>query len=375
LDYALFHPEEFERLNEIMSKRQADRNPSRSLTTSTINGPLGGYEEFLHDLKARIRSAQIKATLSVNRELILLYWQTGRDILKHQKEKGWGAKVIDRLAVDLHHAFPEIQGFSPRNLKYMRAFSEAYPDAQFVQQLAAQIPWSHNCVLLDKIKDTVRREWYIRQTIENCWSRAVLIHQIETDLYQRQVKTAKTTNFPATLSPAQSDLVQQTMKDPYIFDFLTLGKEAQERDLERALVEKIKDFLLELGVGFAFMGNQYHLEVGGQDFYIDLLFYHHRLRCLVAIDLKMEDFQPEFLGKMNFYLSALDDMLRNPDDRPSVGIILCKGKNKTIAEYALRDMRKPMGVSEYHFTKKLPKNLVKELPAPRDLQRLMEEEE
>ena len=357
-----------------MPKRKADKNQIPSLPTATTNGPLRGYEEFLLNLKARIRSAQIKATLSVNRELILLYWRIGRDILRHQKEKGWGAKVIDRLAVDLRHAFPEMQGFSSRNLKYMRAFSEAYPDEQFVQQVAAQIPWFHNCLLLDKIKDTVRREWYIRQTITNGWSRAVLVHQIETDLYQRQVKTAKVTNFPAALTPPQSELVQQTMKDPYIFDFLSLGKEAQERDFERALVERIKDFLLELGIGFAFMGCQYHLEVAHKDFYIDLLFYHHRLRCLVAIDLKMEDFQPEFSGKMNFYLSALDDMLRHPEDQPSVGIILCKGKNKTIAEYALRDMKKPMGVSEYRFTKRLPKDLKKELPAPRDLEKLMEEE-
>ena len=238
-----------------MSRQQADKKQPRALNRTTINGPLRGYEEFLHDLKTHIRSAQIKATLSVNRELILLYWQIGRDILRHQKEKGWGAKVIDRLAVDLRHAFPEMQGFSSSNLKYMRTFAETYPDEKFVQQVVAQIPWGHSVRILDYVKDPIQREWYIRQTIENGWSRAVLIHQIETDLYQRQVKTAKTTNFPATLPPPQSDLVQQTMKDPYIFDFLNLNKEAQERDLERALVEKIKDFLLELGVGFAFMSN------------------------------------------------------------------------------------------------------------------------
>jgi predicted nuclease of restriction endonuclease-like (RecB) superfamily len=209
----------------MVPMRKTDKNQTLTLATPTMNGPLKGYEEFLLNLKARIRSAQIKATLSVNLELILLYWRIGRDILRHQKEKGWGAKVIDRLAVDLRHVFPEVQGFSSRNLKYMRAFSEAYPDEQFVQQVAAQIPWFHNCLLLDKIKDTVRREWYIRQTITNGWSRAVLVHQIETGLYQRQVRTAKTTNFPATLPPPQSDLVQQTVKDPYIFDFLSLGEE------------------------------------------------------------------------------------------------------------------------------------------------------
>jgi predicted nuclease of restriction endonuclease-like (RecB) superfamily len=359
----------------MTKKLRENRKQNQTPAQVSRKGSLSGYEEFLRDLKARIRSAQIKAALSVNRDLILLYWEIGRDILRQQGTQGWGAKVIERLAQDLCREFPDVKGFSLRNLKYMRAFAEAYPERQFVQQLAAQIPWFHNCLLLDRVKDPVRREWYIRQTIENGWSRAVLVHQIETNLYHRQVTAGKTTNFPATLSPPQSDLVQQTMKDPYIFDFLSLGKEAQERDLERALVEKIKEFLLELGVGFAFLGSQYHVEVSGQDFYIDLLFYHHRLRCLVAIDLKMEDFKPEFAGKMNFYLSALDDLLRHPDDQPSVGIILCKGKKKKIAEYALRDVKKPMGVSEYRFTSKLPRDLAKALPAPRDLERLMEEEE
>jgi len=257
----------------------------------------------------------------------------------------------------------------------MRRFYEAYRHHSNLRQLVAEIPWGHNLVLLNSVKDIEQREWYILQTIENGWSRAVLVHQIETDLYGRQTAAEKITNFPVTLPPPQSDLVQQTLKDPYIFDFLTLGRETQERDLERALVEKIKDFLLELGAGFAFMGSQYHLEVGGEDFYIDLLFYHHRLRCLVAIDLKMGDFQPEFAGKMNFYLSALDDLVHHPDDQPSVGLILCKGKSQTIAEYALRDMSKPIGVAKYRFTTQLPKDLAKALPAPRDLERLMEEEE
>jgi len=358
----------------MTKKLQKSRKQNQPPAKVSIKGSLSGYEEFLRDLKARIRSAQIKAALSVNRELILLYWEIGRDILRQQGTQGWGSKVIERLAQDLCREFPDVKGFSLRNLKYMRAFAEAYPERQFVQQVAAQIPWFHNCLLLERIKDNRQREWYIHQTIQNGWSRAILVHQIETDLYHRQVKAEKTTNFPATLPPPQSDLVQQTMKDPYIFDFLSLGKEAQERDLERALVEKIKEFLLELGVGFAFLGSQYHVEMSGQDFYIDLLFYHHRLRCLVAIDLKMEDFKPEFAGKMNFYLSALDDLLRHPEDHPSVGIILCKGKKKKIAEYALRDMHKPMGVSEYRFTSKLPRDLAKALPAPRDLERLMEEE-
>jgi len=348
-----------------VKKRGPIENP---VTRETLKG----YQKFLRDIKSRIYSSQIKAALSVNRELILLYWQIGRDILQNQENKGWGAKIIDHLAEDLRHEFPEMKGFSARNLKYMRAFAQAYSDEEFVQQLAAQIPWYHNCTILDKLKDSNQREWYIRQTIENGWSRAILVHQIETDLYERQVSAEKTTNFSIALPPPQSNLIHQTLKDPYVFDFLSLRKHAKEKDLERALHDKIRDFLLELGAGFAYMGNQYHLEVDGQDFYIDILFYHHRLRCLIAIELKMEDFKPEFAGKMNFYLSALDDLVRHPDDQPSVGIILCKGKGKNIAEYALRDMSKPIGISEYRLTTKLPKNLAKQLPKTSDLQKLIE---
>ena len=333
-----------------------------------------GYDAFLHDLKARIQAAQIKAALSVNREMILLYWEIGNAILGRQQQRGWGAKVIDRLSRDLRDAFPDIRGFSVRSLKYMRALAEAHPDDAIVQQLVAQIPWGHNVVLLDKVKDPDQRAWYIQQTLENGWSRAILIHQIESDLYGRQVAAAKITNFSFTLPRPQSDLAQQALKDPYVFDFLSLGKEAQERDLERGLLERIKDFLLELGAGFAFMGSQYHLEVGDQDFYVDLLFYHHRLRCLVAIDLKMGDFKPEYAGKMNFYLSALDDLVRHEHDAPSVGLVLCKGKNRTIAEYALRDMTKPIGVAEYRLTHTLPGNLAEALPDPADLERLMEDD-
>ncbi|MGH9325101.1 MAG: PDDEXK nuclease domain-containing protein, partial [Terriglobia bacterium] len=291
-----------------------------------------GYDSFLTELKDRIRHAQLRAALSVNQGLVSLYWSIGKDILVRQKDQGWGAKVIDRLAADLHKAFPEMAGFSPRNLKYMRAFAEAWPDEQFVQQLAAQIPWFHNCVLLDHLKNPQEREWYIRQTIENGWSRNVLVHQIESGLYRRQGKAL--TNFTRTLPAPQSELAQQIVKDPYNFDFLTLSKEAQERELERGLLDHIRDFLLELGVGFAFVGNQYPLQVGGEEFRMDLLFYHLKLRAYIVIDLKMEGFKPEFSGKMNFYLSAVDDLLRHASDQPSIGIILCKSKNKIVAEYA-----------------------------------------
>jgi predicted nuclease of restriction endonuclease-like (RecB) superfamily len=325
-----------------------------------------GYNSFLTELKERIRHAQLRAALSVNRELVLLYWSIGRDILTRQNEQGWGAKVIDRLAADLRKAFPEMTGFSPRNLKYMRAFAEAWPDESFVQQVAAQIPWFHNCVLLDHVKNRQEREWFIRQTIENGWSRNVLVHQIESGLYRRQGKAL--TNFTRTLPALQSDLAQQVVKDPYNFDFLTLSQEAQERELERGLLDHIRDFLLELGVGFAFVGSQYPLEVGGEEFRIDLLFYHLKLRAFVIVDLKMEVFKPEFSGKMNFYLSAADDLLRHPTDQPSLGIILCKSKNKIVAEYALRDLRKPMGISEYRLTESLPKQLKASLPSIKQLE-------
>jgi predicted nuclease of restriction endonuclease-like (RecB) superfamily len=280
------------------------------------------YAEFLREIKERIRNAQVRAALNVNRELVLLYWQLGREILTRQQKDGWGAKVIERLSRDLRAAFPEMKGLSRTNLLYMQAFARAYPDEAIVQQLVGQIPWGHNVRILDALDDPIRREWYIRQTIQNGWSRNVLVHQIESRLFERQGKAV--TNFTQTLPAPQSELAQQVLKDPYNFDFLSLDKEAHERDLERGLVEQIRAFLLELGVGFAFVGSQYHLEVGGQDFYIDLLFYHLQLRCFVVIDLKATPFQPEYAGKMNFYLSAVDDLLRHPTDQPSIGVILCK---------------------------------------------------
>lgn len=325
-----------------------------------------GYAELLEDLKNRIRSSQLRAGLAVNRELVMLYWEIGRRILAKQKIHGWGAKVVERLARDLRRSFPDMKGFSRANLLYMRAFAEAYPDSSIVQQVAGQIPWFHNCTLLDKVKDPIEREWYIRQTIQHGWSRNILVHQIESGLYKRQGKAI--TNFERTLPAPQSELAQQILKDPYIFDFLSIGKEAKERDLEKALLEQIRLFLLELGVGFTFVGSQYHLEIGGEDFYIDLLFYHLRLRCFVVIDLKIGEFQPEYAGKMNFYLSAVDDLLRHKDDQPSIGIVLCKDKNKEIVKYTLRDTRKPIGVSAYKLTETLPKNLKGELPSIKELQ-------
>jgi predicted nuclease of restriction endonuclease-like (RecB) superfamily len=256
------------------------------------------------------------------------------------------------LARDLKQEFPEIKGFSRTNLLYMRAFAEAYGDEQIVQQLVGQIPWGHNVRLLDQVKDPAQRLWYAQQTIENGWSRNVLVHQIESNLYARQGKAL--TNFNLALPPTQSDLAQQLLKDSYVFDFLSLGQESKERDLERGLLLHLQRFMLELGKGFAFVGSQYHLEVGGQDFYLDLLFYHLQLRCYVVIDLKMGDFQPEYAGKMGFYLAAVDDLLRHPEDQQSIGLVLCKSSNKVIVEYSLRDVGKAMGVSNYQVLEALP---------------------
>lgn len=330
------------------------------------------YKQFLQDLKKRIQSAQIKAALSVNRELVLLYWQIGREILERQKAEGWGAKVIEQISKDLRSEFPEMKGFSSRNLKYMRKFAEVFSDEEFVQQLAAQIPWFHNCVILDKTKTLEEREFYIYKTIENGWSRNILVLQIESKLFERQGKAV--TNFDLTLPKPQSDLAKQLLKDPYNFDFLTLHDEAVERDLENALIENIRKFLLELGVGFAFVGNQYHLEVGGQDFYIDLLFYHLKLRAFVVIELKMTEFKPEYAGKLNFYLSAVDDLIKHESDAPSIGLILCKSKNGVVAEYALRDVKKPISVSEIQLLEELPKNLKGTLPTIEEIEAELNEE-
>jgi predicted nuclease of restriction endonuclease-like (RecB) superfamily len=335
--------------------------------------PASSYEEWLQSLKERITGAQARAVLAVNRELVLLYWQIGREILDRQRRHGWGAKVVDRLARDLRRAFPDQKGFSPRNLKYMRAFAEAWPDESFVQEVLAQMTWYHNLTILEKVSDRERRMWYVYQTIEQGWSRNILVHQIDSGLYERQGRAL--TNFDRTLPAPRSDLARQLLKDPYNFDFLGLGLEAQERDLEQALLRHIREFLLELGVGFAFVGSQYHLVVADQDYYLDMLFYHLKLRCYVVVDLKIGEFKPEDAGKMNFYLSALDDILRHSDDQPSIGVILCKSKSQVIVEYTLRDMRKPIGVAEYRLTQALPEYLQTSLPTIEELEAALNDPE
>jgi predicted nuclease of restriction endonuclease-like (RecB) superfamily len=327
------------------------------------------YGAVLADLKERVRAAQVRAVLSVNRELIQLYWQIGGEILRCQREEGWGAKVVERLAKDLRAEFPEMEGFSSRNLKYMRAFAVAYSEAEFVQQVVAQIPWGHNLLLLNKLRQPELREWYARKTLEHGWSRAVLSAQIQTKVHAREGKAL--TNFKQTLPSPQSDLAQQALKDPYTFDFLSLSTEARERELEQGLVDHIQKFLLELGVGFAFVGRQVHLEIGGEDYFIDLLFYHLKLRCFVVIDLKMEPFKPEFAGKMNFYLSAVDDRMRNSQDQPSIGLLLCRDKNHITVEYALRQLAKPIGVAQWRtrLVDSLPKKLEGALPSVKELEK------
>src|SRR5436309_5369549 len=320
------------------------------------------YAEVFAELKQRIERERLRAVLSANVAMVLLYWDIGKMILERQGRTGWGAKVIDRLSHDLRDTFPGMKGFSPRNLKYMRAFAAAWPDRAIVQQLAAQIPWFHHCLLLDRVADPAHREWYVRQTVQRGWSRSILALQIDGCAHERHGKAL--TNFPATLPPADSDMAGQVFKDPYLFDFLGTADARREREVEEALVDHIQRFLLELGTGFAFVGRQVLLEVGDQDFYLDLLFYHLKLRCYVIIELKASPFDPAFVGQLNLYLSAADDLLRHPDDKPSIGLLLCRSKNKIVVEYALRSLKRPIGVAQWEtrIVKSLPKILEGSLP-------------
>ena len=328
------------------------------------------YYDWLAELKVKIHNAQQRATLSVNREMILLYWQIGSEILTRQDKQGWGSKVVQRLAHDLRTTFPEMKGFSVRNLKYMRAFAEAWPNIEFVQGVLAQLPWYHQLALLDKLDSIETRTWYAKKAIENNWSRNVLVMQIESKLIERQGKAV--TNFELRLPKPQSDLAIESLKDPYRFDFLGLTEEAQEREIEGALVKQVTEFLLELGAGFAYVGKQVHIEVGGDDFFIDLLFYHLKLRCYIVIELKMGDFKPEHLGQLGFYLTAVDKQIKNDHDSASIGLLLCKNKNKIVAEYALSDKTQPMGIAEFKLLESLPVSLQTQLPSIEDIEHELE---
>ncbi|MBV1700604.1 MAG: DUF1016 family protein [Hyphomicrobiales bacterium] len=329
--------------------------------------PPEGYADWLIDLKTRIHTAQQRATLAVNRELVALYWHIGRDILGRQAAQGWGAKVIERLALDLRSAFPDMKGFSRANLMYMRAFAEAWPDEAIIQQAVGQLPWGHNLVLLTKLKNEKQRLAYAENAIANGWSRNVLNIHIETHLLERSGKAV--TNFETRLPKPQSDLARESLKDPYRLDFLGLAREAGEREIENALVRHVTDFLLELGAGFAFVGRQVLLDVGGDEFFIDLLFYHLKLRCYVAIELKAGKFKPEHLGQLGFYLTAVDAQIKHPQDAPTIGLLLCKSKNKVVAEYALRDKTQPIGVAEYQLVESLPLELQTNLPSIEQIER------
>jgi predicted nuclease of restriction endonuclease-like (RecB) superfamily len=331
-----------------------------------LNLSSNDYGVWLSDLKQRIQSAQQRASLAVNRELVLLYWHIGRDILERQQAQGWGAKVIDRLAQDLTAAFPEMKGFSRRNLLYMRSFAEQWPDGEFVQQAVAQLPWGHNILIIAKCPSEEVARFYVAQTLEQGWSRDVLALQLKSKLYDRTGRAV--TNFSLTLPKPQSDLAQQTLKDPYTFDFMAMTGPYNELDVERQLMQHITQFLLELGKGFAFIGRQYHLEVAGNDYYIDLLFYHVTLKCYVVVELKNRKFIPEYAGKLNFYLSAVDSLLKRGDDNPTIGLLLCRDKNNIEVEFSLRDMNKPMGVSEYTLVESLPDNLKGALPTVEEIE-------
>ena len=330
------------------------------------------YAAWLADLKARIHIAQQRATLAVNRELVRLYWQIGRDILDRQHREGWGAKVIERLAQDLRNAFPDMKGFSPRNLKYMRAFAEAWPDEPFVQEVLAQLPWYHQLALLDKLDSADQRRWYAAKAIEHNWSRNVLVMQIESGLLARQGQAV--TNFPLSLPRPQSDLAHESLKDPYRFDFLGLAEDAREREIEHALVKHVTEFLLELGAGFAYVGRQVLLTVGGDEFFLDLLFYHLKLRCYVVIELKAGAFKPEHLGQLGFYLTAIDRDMKGEHDNPTIGLLLCKTKNKVVAEYALGDKAQPMGIAEYRLVESLPAELQTSLPSIEQIEKALADE-
>lgn len=340
-----------------------------------IKKPLNvsSYAVFLEQLKARVQQAQLKASLAVNSELIQLYWDIGKSIVEKQEVEGWRAEVVEKLCRDLQEAFPGMQGFSRANIFKMRAFYLAYDRVSQPVRLSnelpiVKIPWGHNVLLITKIKNLEERLWYAEQVIDHGLSRAALEDWIKTKAYKRHGKAI--TNFTQRLPDPQSKLAQETLKDPYNFDFLTLDSGFRELELEQALVANIQKMLLELGKGFAFIGRQYHLEIAGDDYYLDLLFYHIRLRCYCVVELKSTDFKPEYAGKLNFYLSAVDDRLKHSTDNPSIGILLCKSKNKLKVEYALRDINKPIGVAEYvtKITESLPKRLQSSLPTIQDIE-------
>ena len=325
-----------------------------------------GYPELLEQIVSRIAQSQTRAALAVSRELVLLYWSIGAEIVVREKAQGWGAKIVDRLGHDLQQRFPGVEGFSPRNLRYMRSLAEAWPDPEMLPQRVALLPWGHLRLLLDRVKDPTQRDWYLSAAVREGWNREALGHMIEGHLFAREGKSL--TNFSQTLPPEQSEMAVQVLRDPYNFDFLTLTHPLEERKLERGLLMHMRDLLLELGRGFAFVGSQVPLTVARETFYLDLLFYHVRLHCFVVVELKVGKFKPEYAGKLNFYLSAVDGEFRTERDEPTIGLLLCESHEGAIVEYSFKDIAKPIGVSSYRVTRELPAPVRDELPSIRDLE-------
>jgi predicted nuclease of restriction endonuclease-like (RecB) superfamily len=364
-----------------MTDSREDKRLSRGRQKPQASFPVAGnrldlpldYHATLADLKQRIKNERLRLTLTANAAMILLYWDMGQVILDRQSLQGWGAKIIDHLSEDLKQAFPEMNGFSPRNLKYMRKFAQQWPEREIVQRVAAQIPWRSNQLLLDKLDHEEKRRWYAEQTSQNGWSRDILAMQIESRLHERQGKAIQ--NFGQTLPPDDSDMAIQIFKDPYLFDFLGTADSRKEREVEQALIDHVQQFLLELGSGFAFVGRQVLLEVGDQDFRLNLLFYHLKLRCYVVIELKAVPFDPAFAGTLNLYLSAVNDLLCHPDDKPTIGLLLCKSKNDVVVEYALDGYRRPMGVAQWEtqLTQSLPDELKGSLPSIEEIEAELKE--
>lgn len=332
---------------------------------SDLNKQEHDYRIWISELKLKIRSTQIKAAIAVNTTLIEFYWELGKMIVEKQQQSSWGDKLLEQISKDLKEEFPDMQGLSVRNLKYCRLFYSFYKDSQIRQQLVAQIPWGHNILIFSKL-NILEAQFYIQQIIENNWSRAILSNQIKSKLFDRIGKSI--TNFKTTLPEPFSDLAEETLKDPYVFDFLTLSHKAKERDIENQLIEHIKKFLLELGKGFAFVGQQYHLEIAENDYFLDLLFYHIKLKCYVVIEIKNRKFIPEDAGKLNFYLSAVDSLLKDKNDKQSIGLLLCRDKNNIEAEFALRDLNKPIGISEFQLTEIIPEELKSSLPTIEEIE-------
>jgi predicted nuclease of restriction endonuclease-like (RecB) superfamily len=337
------------------------------IAEALLNMP-DGYQSFISEMKERILKERIKSILSANAAMIMMYWKIGNSILTQQQKEGWGAKVIDRISYDLKQVFPDMTGFSPRNLKYMRKFAAAWVDFEIVQRTVAQIPWRSNIALLDKLNDNETRLWYAQKTIENGFGKDMLVFQIDSQLHKRQ--GAAINNFDISLPPLDSDLTAQVFKDPYIFDFLGTADPRREAELEQKLIDHIQKFLVELGQGFAFVGRQVHLELGEKNFYLDLLFYHLKLRCYVVIELKAGEFEPGFISKLNMYQNVVNDVLKHPDDKPTIGLLLVKSKNKMVVEYSLAGYTNPIGIANWEkdITASLPENLKDSLPSIEEIE-------